>query len=536
MAEPPNNRHFTSGPWAPLNRPLFRALWIANVVSSIGTWMHEVGAGWLMVTLNPSPVMVALVQAATALPIFFLALPAGALADIVDRRRLLIGTQVWMLGCAVLLALLTLFDRVSAAALLAITFAMGCGAAMMTPAWAASVPELVPREELPSAIALSSMGTNVARAVGPALAGVLVTAAGPAAAFFLNAASFLGIIIVLARWRRAPRAGTLPAERMFGAMRAGVRYVREAPALQSVMVRATVFFAFATATWALLPLVVTGHGGGADLYGVLLGCIGAGAVGGALVLPRLRANFSRDRLVYGATVLYALAMAALSYGGARYVLIPAMLATGAAWITVLSSLHVSAQTSVPAWVRARALSIYLVTFAAGTTGGAVLWGTVATHTSVPAALLIAAVGAVAAVIATLRYSLGGQDAVDRTAPVAWPEPQTQGEIEPDRGPVLITVEYRVAIPQAAAFVQAAQALRGIRRRDGALSWALYQDAADAERHVETFLVESWVEHLRQHHRSTVADREVTDTVRAFHIGPEPPRVCHLLAADSARMP
>lgn len=520
-------------PWAPLNRPLFRALWIANVVSSIGTWMHEVGAGWLMVTLNPSPVMVALVQAATALPIFFLALPAGALADIVDRRRLLIGTQVWMLTCALLLALLTLFDSVSAYALLAITFAMGCGAAMMTPAWAASVPELVPREELPPAVALSSMGTNVARAVGPALAGVLVTAAGPAAAFFLNAASFLGIIVVLARWQRVPRSGTLPTERMFGAMRAGVRYVREAPALQSVMVRATVFFAFATATWALLPLVAKGSGGGAQTYGVLLGGIGVGAVCGAFVLPRLRAKCSRDVLVRAATVIYAAAMCALALGGTLLVMIPAMLVTGAAWITVLSSLHVSAQTSVPAWVRARALSIYLVTFAAGTTGGAVLWGAVAERTSVPVALLAAAAGAVVAVLLTWRYSLGGQDTVDRTAPVAWPEPQTHGDIEPDRGPVLITVEYRVAAANADAFVDAAQALRGIRRRDGAMSWALFQDAADAERYLETFLVESWVEHLRQHHRSTVADQEVTGTVRAYHLGPEPPRVSHLLAAETS---
>lgn len=529
--QPTPDRSHAVSPWAPLKQPLFRALWIATVVSNIGTWMHEVGAGWLMVTLNPSPVMVSLVQAATTLPIFLLALPAGALADIVDRRRYLIAMQAWISGCAALLGVLTLAGWVDAWVLLLFTFALGCGFAMMMPAWAATVPELVPREELQPAVALNSMGVNVARAIGPAIAGVLVTSMGPASVFLLNAVSFFGVIVVLARWRRAPRTHTLPVERVFGAMRAGMRYVREAPQLQAVMVRAVGFFTFATATWSLLPLVANATGGGAQAYGTLLACIGAGAVGGALVLPRLRARFSRDVLVRMATAVYSIAMAGLALGGTLYVLVPAMLVTGAAWIAVLSSLHVSAQTSVPAWVRARALSIYLVMFSAGTTGGSVLWGAVAARSSVSLALFAAAAGALVAVLLTWRFSLGGQDTIDRTAPVAWPEPQTHGEIEPDRGPVLVTVEYRVAPENGAAFVAAAQELRGIRRRDGAISWGLFYDAAEPERYVESFIVESWVEHLRQHQRATVADREVSDRVRAFHLGPEPPRASHLIAAE-----
>jgi MFS family permease len=373
----PQNPH--PSPWAPLGRPLFRALWIATVVSNVGTWMHEVGAGWLMVTLAPSPVMVAMVQAATLVPLFLLALPAGALADIVDRRRFLIATQVWMLACATLLGVMTAAGVIGAWSLLALTFAMGCGAAMMMPAWAATVPELVPRQELAPAVALNSMGVNVARAIGPALAGVLVTMAGPAVVFFLNAASFLGIVVVLARWKRVPRAGTMPSERFFGAMRAGVRYVREAPRLQSVMVRSIAFFSFATATW--------------------------------------------------------------------------------------------------------------------------------------------------------RRSLGGADAVDRTAPGILSEPQTAGEVEPDRGPVLVTVEYRIAPENAAAFIAAMQALRRVRRRDGGMSWGLFEDAAEPGRYVESFLVESWVEHLRQHHRVTVDDGEVSGEARRYHLGPEPPRVRHLIATD-----
>lgn len=535
-AQQPSGGPAAISPWAPLERPLFRALWIATVVSNVGTWMHEVGAGWLMVTLNPNPMMVSLVQAAAALPIFLLALPAGALADIVDRRRYLIATQAWMLGCAALLAALTLSGRVDAWSLLLLTFALACGAAMMAPAWAAMVPELVPREELQPAIALNSMGVNVARALGPALAGVLVAAAGPAVAFALNAVSFLGVIVVLGRWRRAAKVNTLPAERFLGATRAGLRYVREAPRLQAVMVRALVFFAFASASWALLPLVASQAGGGAGVYGTLLACIGAGAVGGAMVLPRLRARLTRDALLRAATALYAVAMVALATGRSLAVLIPAMLMIGVGWLTVVSSLHVSAQTSVPAWVRARALSIYMVMFAAGMTGGSVLWGAVAARSGISIALIAAAAGAVAALAASWRVSLGGQDAVDRNAPVAWPEPETYGEIEPDRGPVLITVEYRVAQENGAVFIAAARDLRSIRRRDGAISWGLFHDAAEPERYVESFVVESWVEHMRQHQRATMADREVNERVRAFHLGPEPPRVSHLIAAEHGGAP
>jgi MFS family permease len=397
-----------NSPWAPLRRPLYRALWIATLVSSIGTWMHEVGAGWLMVTLNPSPVMVALVQAATALPAFLLSLPAGALADIVDRRRYLIAAQLWSLTCAALLGMLTLAGAISATLLLVLTFALACGAAMMTPAWAATVPELVPREELAAAVALNSTSVNVARAIGPAIAGVLVAAAGPAAAFLVNACTFLGVIVVLTRWQRL-HGKSEKREAFLDAMRAGLRYVRAAPRLQAVMVRGLTFFICGSAMWALLPLVARGAGGGARTYGVFLTCIGTGAVSAAVLLPPLRARLSRDRLVQGASLLLAAMMAVLAYAHALYVLVPAMLLTGMAWLTVLSSLHVSAQTAVPGWVRARALSVYLVMLSLGMSAGAALWGAIASHTSVSTALVAAASGAVLAVLLTRRFSLGAED-------------------------------------------------------------------------------------------------------------------------------
>jgi len=514
--------------WDPLKRPLFRALWIATVVSSIGTWMHEVGAGWLMVTLDPRPIMVSLVQAATALPIFFLALPAGALADILDRRRYLMATQMWMLAAAALLGLLTLAGLANAWMLIGFTFMLGIGAAMMMPAWAATLPELVPREELQPAIALNSIGINLSRVIGPAIAGVIVAAAGPGATFVLNALSFLGIIVVLARWQRAPRPSTLPAERFFGAMRAGLRYVRQARELQAVMLRALAFFVFATALWALLPLTAQRIGGGAAAYGTLLACLGAGAVAGALALPPLRARCSRDQLVRGGTAIFAAVMITSALLDRLWSLGAALLAGGAAWMATLSSFHMAAQTAVPAWVRGRALAIYLVSFAAGTAGGAVLWGAVAGRVGVPAALIAAAVGALLAAAATWRASLdaGESGGLER---LAWPDPETYGSIDPERGPVLITVEYRIDPRGARDFTAAMSALERVRRRDGATSWGLFSDAAEPGRYVEFFLVDSWAEHLRQHHRITQADEEIQSRARAFHVGAEPPRVSHLIA-------
>lgn len=392
--------------WAPLRRPLFRGIWLATIVSSIGTWMHEVGAGWLMVTLDPSPLMVSLVQASTVLPIFFLSLPAGALADIFDRRAYLLVMQLWMLCCATALTAITLAGGVGPWSLLALTFALAAGAAMMTPAWAASVPELVPGEELPAAIALNSMGVNIARAIGPAIAGVLVATSGPGAAFMVNAVSFLAVIVVLARWRRPPRASGQVRQPFFAAVWSGLQYVRHARALQHVMIRSLGFFFFATATWSLLPLVAAATGGGSAAYGVLLGCIGAGAVAAALVLPRVRSRLSRDALVRAGMTAYAAAMLVAAAADTLYALVPAMLLTGAAWLSIVSTLHVSAQTAVAAWVRARALSIYLITYSIGMTAGSVVWGTLAVRFDIHAALATAGLGAVLGMLVTWRFSLG----------------------------------------------------------------------------------------------------------------------------------
>lgn len=518
-----------AAPASPLKIRAFRALWIATIVSNVGTWMHDVGAGWLMTSLSPSPLLVALVQSATTLPMFLFALPGGALADIIDRRRLLIGAQLWALLTAAVLAATTLLGLTDPTVLLVLTFALATGAAVSAPAFQAIVPELVPASAVPQAVALNSLGINIARAIGPALGGLIIALSGPAAVFALNAVSVLGVAAVLWRWQRAPTLTRLPAEHFFGALRAGVRYARGAPALQTVLIRSIGFFLFSSALWALLPLVARRELGlGPGGYGSLLAFIGLGAVGAALVLPRLRSIMSPNRLTIGATLLFGIASAGLAFLRDFAVVSCLMVGAGAAWITMLSALNGAAQAAAPSWVRARALAISLLTFQGSMTVGATLWGTIASESSIGTALSIAAVGQVAAIaIAAWRPLTGAR--LDLAPSLHWPAPATAGEVAPDRGPVLITVEYRIDPARTDEFKAAMAKLRRIRKRDGALSWALYEDVAAPGLMVESFVVESWLEHLRQHERVTHADVSDQEMVRAFHTATEPPIVRHLIA-------
>ena len=519
-----------AGAWTPLQNALFRNLWIATIVSNVGTWMQDVGSGWLMTSLSSSPFMVALVEAADSLPVMLLALPAGAIADIVDRRRLLIGVHVYLLLVASALALLTLLDLTTAWVLLGFVFALGVGAAMVMPAWAAIVPDLVRADELPSAVALSSVGINVSRAIGPAIAGVLVAAVGAWLVFALNALSYFGILAVLLRWRREHRKSTLPAERFVSAIRVGLRFVMHTRSLQAVLIRGIAFFVFASATWSLFPLIVRRElGRGPETYGLLLTCIGVGAVAGAMVLPRLRARLSRDVLVAGASVLYALAALMLAHVQNLGLLVVAMLATGVAWISILSALQVAAQMTLPAWVRARGLAAFVVVLMGGMALGSMLWGQVATRIGIPAALTTAALGMAVAIGLTWRFKLGHHQALDFTPSMEWPAPVLAEIPEPDSGPVMAMIEYRVQPGKHADFVAAMQAVREMRRRNGAYFWELFHDAADPDRFVECFMDESWLEHLRQHERVSVADREIQRRAKQFLVEGESTRTSHLLA-------
>lgn len=516
--------------WGPLRHPLFRGLWIATLASNLGTWMHGVGAAWLMTSLSPSAVMVALVQAATSLPMFLLALPAGALADVVDRRKLLLVSQGWMTVAAAGLAALSWTGAAGPWSLLAFTFLLGLGAALNAPAWQAITPELVGPDELPAAVALGSVGFNIARAAGPALGGLVVATAGPAATFALNAASFFGVMTVLYRWRRPVEEPVLPAERVVGAMVTGMRYVRHAPEVRGVILRGGGFVLCGGALWALLPVVARDLGQGPAGYGLLLAALGAGAVTGAMTLPRLKRGNSTDLVVAVATLVFAACLGAAGLVREFAPLLVAMLLAGGAWLSVLSSLNVAIQTSVPSWVRARALSVYMLGFFGGLAGGSVLWGAVAARFGVRPALLAAAAGLVVGLAATARVHLPSGRGLDLAPSRQWPAPIVHHEPEPERGPVLVAVDFVIDPARAAEFAAAMAERRRIRLRDGALEWGLFVDSADPRRYTEVFVVKTWVEHLRQHERVTVADYEIDEQVRRFHVGAEPPTVRHLLAA------
>jgi MFS family permease/quinol monooxygenase YgiN len=525
----------TVSAWSPFGYAVFRALWIATLVSNVGTWMQNVGAAWLMTSLSHSPVMVALVQAAGILPMFLLSLPAGALADIIDRRRLLLLTQVWMTVVAALLGVVTLLGVVSPWLLLSLTFLLGLGAAANGPAWQAIVPELVPRPELVKAISLNSAGFNLSRAIGPAAGGMVVAAAGVGATFVLNAVSFLGVLAVLYRWERPPTETTLPAERMVAAMFTGLRYVRHAPRLRAVLWRVGIFMVFSSSLWALLPLVARYEvGGGPASYGLLLGCFGVGAVAGAGLMPWMRRYLAGEALMAVMTLLSAVTIAVVALVPLLAALAGAMFLSGAAWLVLLSSFNVAVQTAVPSWIRARALAVYMLVFAGGLAGGSAAWGAVASHGSLRTALLLSALGLVLSLLTMIRYRVEFDEEADLTPSLHWPEPHVVIEPHPGEGPVLVTVEYFIDPDNAQDFARAMRALGAIRRRDGALRWGLFQDAANPGRFIETFIVETWMEHLRQHERITMADRDTEKRAFAFHIGEMRPQVSHLIYAYGSR--
>ena len=522
----------SAGAWAPLRERSFALVWTAAVVSNIGTWMHDVAAGWLMTTLAPEPLMVALVQAATSLPIFMFALPAGALADLIDRRRLLLALQVCAGLLAALLAVIVASGAISPVLLLLFTFLLGTTAALGAPAWQAMTPDLVPKPLLAQAVALNGVGINIARAIGPALGGLVITALGIVWPFVFNAVSFLAVIAALVLWRREARPrSALPAERFVAAMRAGLRYARSSPPLRATLVRSAGFFLFGSALWALLPLIARGPlAGGPGLYGLLLAGVGVGAVAGALLLPPLKAKLGADRMVALGTGALALVMAALALFPMVPVALPACLVAGGAWIAVLSSLNVSAQMALPAWVRSRGLAVNLAVFFGAMTAGSILWGALAGRFGLLTTLLIAAVGALIGIAVTWRWKLLGSGTVDLSPSAHWPVPVTAEPVDGEGGPVLVTVEYEIDPADRAAFKAAIALLAEERRRDGAFFWQVFADAADPRRHVETFMLESWLDHLRQHERVTEADRALQARVNGFHRGAAPPRVTHLIAS------
>ena len=507
-------------------------MWSATVVANVGGWMYSAASGWLMTSLNPDPLIVALVQVATTLPLFLFAIPAGALADIVDRRVFLLIGEVAVMIVSGIFAAVVWLGLATPFNLLLFTFLAGAAGALTSPAWQAMVPQLVPKADLNPAIAANSVGMNVSRAIGPALSGIMVARMGISAPFWFNAFSNAGVIAVLLWWRPAQKGkSNLPVERFYGAIRAGFRHARSNPQLRATLIRAVSFFVFASAYWALLPLVTRSQiAGGAELYGYLLGAIGAAAVASALALPWLKARLDADKIVALGTAGTAAAMALFALARTPAVALAGSVLAGASWIIVIASLNVSAQLALPDWVRGRGLAIFVTAFFGALTLGSAIWGQVAGVVGLPVAHLIAAAGILATIPLTWRWKLQTGAAIDLTPSLHWPTPVLAHAVEADRGPVLVTVEYRIDPKERAPFLDALERLARERRRDGAYAWGVFEDAAEEGRMVETFLLESWLEHLRQHERVTHADRAAQELVNRFHLHGAP-KVTHLIAPE-----
>jgi len=520
-----------ASPWQPLRQPLFRMLWIATVVSNIGSWMNDVGVNWTMLTLSADPLSVALVQAASSLPMFLFALPSGVLADIIDRRKYLLFSQLWVFITAAGLTLLSFTGHVTPLVLLVAAFLMSTGAAMSSPPFQAIVPDLVSKSELGPAIALNSLGINLSRAIGPALGGLILSFAGPWVVFMLNALSVLGVAWVLYRWKEAPSVQRLPPEHFFSAVRAGLRYVHAAPVLRNVLMRTVAFFVFGSAGWALLPLVARRELGlGPGGYGIMLAFIGVGAISGAVLLPRLRKRFNPDRLMVLASLMFAATMLALAFIRHFWLLNAFEFFTGFAWIAVLSTLNLGAQRSAARWVKARALAVYLTVFFGSMTVGSAIWGQLASRYGIAVSLCVATLGMALACLTVLRWRLDQDPDLNLdVSEIAEPVPTLA--IHHDRGPVRVSYEYQIRQADAHAFTVCMQDMRRVRRRGGAINWAVYEDILQPGIFVETFVVGSWMEHLRQLERYTMNDKKIENRVYAFHQGEQMPVARYLVAPE-----
>ena len=506
----------TVSTWAPLRLGLFRALWLAVLISNVASWMQTVGAQWLLVGQPNAAILVALVQTVDYLPDMLFGLVGGVLADSFDRRRLLMAVQGFLVVAGAALAVLTFAGNMPPALLLTFTFLIGSGSVLTLPAYQALVPDLVPRRELHSAAALSSISVNLARAAGPAIAGVVIARAGVGAVFALNTAMYALFLLVLVAWRPPASAPKLP-EPFISALRAGGRYVRYAPVVRRLLLRSVLFLVPASALWSLLPLIASRRlGQGADGYGLLLGAMGVGAIAGALILPRIRARLSLNSLLAASGVVYALVTAALVLISNAVVVLIVLLPAGVAWMAFLSTINAELQLFLPTWVRARGLSVYQMALFGAQGFGALLWGLIAGPAGLVTTFLIAAAVMLAGIATTRLWPIIDTSGMDRSTVQYWAEPSLVVNAAPDDGPVVVKTVYTIAPEKEAPFLRAMTNVRLSRLRTGATQWGLFRDGETPHQFVELYVVPSWEEHLRQHaDRLTGTDQQYEEAAEAF---------------------
>jgi len=514
---------------APLKHPVFRNVWFASMASNFGGMIQSVGAAWLMASIAKEADTVALIQASVTAPIMLFSLIAGALADTLDRRRMMLAAQGFMLAASVGLAVCTFTGQITPWLLILFTFLIGCGSAFNGPAWQASVGEMVPRSDLPSAVALNSMGFNIARSLGPAVGGAIVAAIGAAFAFVLNAVSYIGLIFVLARWKPSRPPQMLPAEPLATAMGSGIRYVWMSPHLRVVMLRATIFGFAAVAVQALMPIIARDHVAGGPLgYGLLLGAFGVGAVGGAFSSSKLRSRLSTEGVVRCACLSFAFAAAVAAFSPYLWMTMAGFLFAGAGWVLALSTFNTSVQLSAPRWVVARALSLYQMSAFGGMALGSWCWGLATESYGMPVALC----GAAALLLINLglgfRLPLPQFSGLKLDPLNRFKEPEIAVHIEPRSGPVVITIEYRIREEDIVAFLRAMAERRRVRKRDGARHWTLLRDLNDPEVWIERYHTPTWLDYIRHNSRITQADATISEQIRLLHQGPETPKVHRMI--------
>lgn len=524
---------------APAAKPLFRqplfvVILLATFIGSVGASIRDMANAWFAADVSGSPAAVALIQAAATLPIFMLAVPAGVLSDILDRRRLLLAVQLLLILSSGTLVTLARSHALTIEWLVALTFVSGICAALAAPTWQAVIPELVAKADLKDAVALNSVGMNIARAIGPSLGGLLVISFGVAAAYGAELTSYLFVVAALCWWKRPPRVESGLSEHFFGALRAGMRYVRASDELHVVLLRTVVFFVLSCCIWSLLPLVARQLlQGSAGLYGAMLGAMGTGAILGALLLSRLHAHFTPNGLVLAASCLTAAGIAGLATAPPHPIAVALMVLLGFAWIATLSTFNAAAQAVLPNWVRGRGLAIYLMVVNGSVAGASLAWGLLAQSFGLQTTLAVGAASLAIVSLAVHRVKLPSGEA-DLQAAHLWPTPVLSEPVEDDRGPVVIQIEYRISKEDLPPFIEAIRLVEKERRRDGAYAWGVAEHTADPERVIEWFLVESWAEHLRQHDRVSNADTCLHARAQRFHIGPDAPVVHHFVALDLKR--